>query len=125
MSSKVVGRKRTAQTALERQQKSREQSQNAYSRARNAAEREVVHIMVARFGSVYDELRNAVESEIADTHRAVRQARIRSACAAWYRAMQQAEWDVLLDRCIAEVTAGTTVVIRRRRGAGSSGSPVA
>lgn len=115
MSNKVVGRQHTARTALERQQKSREQSQNAYSRARNAAERQVVHLMIQHHTDIYDEYRGLIEREVPDTHRAVRQARIRSACATWFRDAHRDEWDVLLDAHIAEVTAGTTTVIRRRR----------
>lgn len=115
MAQKATGRTPTARTALERQQKSRQATQNAYTRARNAAEREVVHLMIQKYASVYDELRTVVEAEVSDAHRAVRQSRTRSACAAWYRQTHRAKWDKLFDRHIAEVTAGTTTVIRRRK----------
>lgn len=115
MSQKVTGRSATARTALERQQKSRRSNDNAYTRARNAAERAVVHLMIEKHTKVYDELRAIVEAEVTEAHRAVRQSRTRSACAAWYRQVHKAKWDALFDQHIAEVTAGTTTVIRRRK----------
>lgn len=104
-----------ARTALERQQLSRERTSHAYSRARNAAEREVTAVMTERHSSVYDAIKAAVEAEVPDIHRAVRQSRVRSAAATWYRSQHPKKWDAILDRHIAEVTTGTSVVIRRRR----------
>lgn len=117
MTSKVTGRQQGAKSALERQRTSRRRNAYAYTRARNAAEREVVRVMISKHSAVYDELRTAVESEVSDTHRSIRQSRTRSACAAWYRKVHPKLWNKIMDKCVEEVTTGTPVVIHRRKSA--------
>ena len=103
-------------SALVRMQESRVRSGNAYSRARNGAERAVVAIIKDQHPSIYISLAKIVDKVGGCEDRAVRQSRIRSACAAWYRQVHPDEWGALLDEKIADQTAGTNIKIVRRVG---------
>lgn len=105
-----------ARTPLERMQDSRARTDYAYSRARNAAERAVVHLLQDKHPAIYVAIQKAVDNEIAGAHRAVRQSRVRSSCAAYFREEFCEEWLVLLDAHIAIEAEIAGVTIKRRKG---------
>ena len=106
-------------TALERQRKSRERTDNTYPRARNAAEREVIKWTQHQRPAQFEVLRAQVDKDFPHVGRVNRQARVRSLVAAWYREAFPAKWSETLDRHIAERVAaarenGVEVEIHRR-----------
>lgn len=76
--------------------------------------------MRERHRDVYDNLRHGVDAASPGEHRSVRHARLRTACAQWFRKTRRKQWDKILDDCIADVVnelhaQGIDVVITRRK----------
>lgn len=101
-------------SAVERMRDSRARNGNAYSRARNGAERDVVELIRREHPAIYVSLAKIVDKVGGCEDRVVRQSRIRSSCAAWFREVHPDEWSQLLDSKIIEQTLGTTIKIVRR-----------
>jgi hypothetical protein len=104
-----------ALTTGERMRKLRDATSNAYGRARNAAERDVVDIVRQQHPKVYEQARAVVVDDRPGASRAQIQAAVRQSVAKWYREVHPAEWKAIFDGHLDERDAEPDVPVEIRR----------